>query len=74
MIDWSFPPELQEQYNCIIERTRRLQQEFGIKPRTIEQRYQDYIVKKAEEQRIKEELNKLKALTGQRRPLVKWKV
>lgn len=74
MIDWSFPPEIQAQYDRVLEQTRRLQKELGIQPRTLEQRHQDYIKRKIEEQKIKEELNKIQALTGHRRPLGKWKV
>jgi isopentenyldiphosphate isomerase len=74
MTDWSFPPDLQAQYERVLAQTRRLQQELGITPRTIEQRHQDYLARKAEEQRIKEELDKIQALTGHRRPPIKWKV
>ena len=74
MIDWSFPPDIQAQYDRVLAQTRRLQAELGIEPRTIEQRYDDYRKRKAEEQRRKEELNRMQAIMGQKRPLVKWKV
>lgn len=74
MTDWSFPPELQKRYEEILATTRRLQQELGIEPRTIEQRYQDYLKRQAEEQRRAAELEKLKATTGNRRPPPRWKV
>jgi CRP-like cAMP-binding protein len=74
VIDWGFPSELEEQYQRVLAQTRRLQQELGITPRTLEERYQDYLKRLEEEQRIKEELNRLQAITGQRRPPVKWKV
>lgn len=74
MTDWSFSPEIQAQYNRVVADIQRLQQEFGIEPQTIEQRYQDYLKRKAEEQRRAEELAKIKAVTGQRRPPPRWKV
>lgn len=74
MIDWSLPPDLQKQYNKVLSNIRRLQKELGIEPRTLEQRHQDYLKRKAEEQRRIAELEKLKALTGTRRPPPRWKV
>ena len=74
MIDWSLPPDLQKQYNKVLSNIRRLQKELGIEPRTLEQRHQDYLKRKAEEQRQAEELAKIKALAGQRRPPPRWKV
>ncbi len=74
MIDWSFPPDLQKRYDEILATTRRLQAELGIKPRTIEERYQDYLRKKEEEQRQAVELSKLRQITGTRRPPPRWKV
>ncbi len=74
MTDWSFPPDLQKKYEEVLAQTRRLQAELGIKPRTIEERYQDYLKRKAEEQQRQEELKKLVQLTGQRRPPPRWKV
>ena len=74
MIDWSFPPDIQAQYDRVLAQTRRLQAELGIEPKTIEQRAADYIKKQQEEKRRQEELAKLTQLTGQRRPPPKWKV
>ncbi len=74
MIDWSFPPDIQAQYDRVLAQTRKLQKEFGIEPRTIEQRCQDYLKRQEEEKRRQEELAKLSQITGQRRPPPKWKV
>lgn len=74
MTDWSFPPDLQKRYDEILATTRRLQKELGIEPRTLEQRHQDYLKRKEEEQRRAAELEKLKAITGTRRPAPRWKV
>lgn len=73
-MDWSFPPDLQKRYDEILATTRRLQKELGIEPRTLEQRYQDYLKRQEDEQRRAEELAKIKALTSTRRPLPRWKV
>lgn len=67
MMDWSFPPELQELYNRVVEQNKRLQLEMGIKSRTIAERAADYA-------RKKEELAKTAALVGKMRPPPKWKV
>lgn len=74
IIDWSFTPDIQAQYDRVLSETRRLQKEFGIEPKTIEQRYQEYLTRKAEEEQKQAELAKLQAITGQRRPPPKWKV
>lgn len=74
MIDWSFPPDLQKKYDEVSAKIRQLQQELGIQPRTLEQRYQDYLKRKEEEKKKAEELEKIKALTANRRPPPKWKV
>lgn len=74
VIDWSFPPDLQEQYDRVLAQTRRLQKELDIEPRTIEQRYQDYLRKQADEKRKQEELAQIQAQLGTRRPPSKWKV
>ena len=74
MIDWSFPPDLQEQYNRVLAQTRRLQKELGIEPRTIEQRYQDYLRKQADEKRKQEQLTHIQAQLVIRRLPPKWKV
>ena len=67
MIDWSFPPELQAQYDRVLAQTRRLQAELGIKPMTIEERAAAYEKRKREEAALKTTL-------GVRRPPPKWKV
>ena len=74
MIDWSLPPNLQAQYDHVLELNRKLQQELGIESRTLEQRYHDYVKRKALEERRQQELAKLQAITGQKRPTPKWKV
>lgn len=74
MIDWSFPPDLQKRYDEILATIRRLQKEFGIEPQTLEQRHQAYLRQQAEQQRRAEELAKLQAITGTRRPPPRWKV
>lgn len=71
---WSNDPELQRQFEEIQATTRRMQAEFGIVPRTLEERARDYELKKAEEARRAEELKKLKQTIGQHRPVPKWKV
>ena len=74
MIDWSFPPELQAQYDRVVAQTRRLQRDLGVEPKTMEQRYQDYLQRQAEEQRRQEELKKLEQVIGKHRPPPRWKV
>lgn len=74
MIDWSFPPEIQAQYDRVVAQTRKLQKELGVEPRTLEQRYQDYLIRKEEEKQKQLELEKLQALKLTRRPPPKWKV
>lgn len=74
MINWSFPKDLQEKYDKILADTRRLQKEFGIEPRTMEQRYQDYLNKKAAEALQQKELENLLQSRMNRRPIPKWKV
>lgn len=74
MIDWSFPPELQAQYDRVVAQTRRLQRDLGVEPKTMEQRYQDYLERQAEEQRRQEEQKKLEELIGKHRPAPRWKV
>lgn len=71
---WGDDPELQRRFNEVQETVRRLQIEFGITPRTIEQRHQDYLSRKAEEARRAEELKKLNSQVGLRRPPPKWRV
>ena len=74
MIDWSLPPELQKKYNEVVALTRKLQIELGIEPKTIEQRYQDYLVRQEEKEKQRQELEKLKTLVQNRRPPPRWKV
>jgi Skp family chaperone for outer membrane proteins len=74
MIDWSLPPELQKKYNEVASDIKKLQDELGIKPKTIEERAQYYQQKREEERRQAEELSKLQKITGQRRPPPRWKV
>lgn len=70
MTDWSLPPDLQQRYEEILAEIRRLQDELGVEPQTLEQRHQAHLQKQAEETRKQEELKKL----GQRRSPPKWKV
>ena len=74
MTDWSFPPDLQKKYDEVLATIRRLQSEFGIEPQTLEQRHQAYLKRQAEQQHRAEELAKLQAITGTRRPPPRWKV
>lgn len=66
MMYWTLPTELEAQYNRVLEQNRRLQQELGIEPRTIEQRAADYLKKKSEP--------KPQDIVGKRRPPPKWRV
>jgi hypothetical protein len=74
VIDWSFPPDIQAQYDRVLADVRRLQAEMGIKPMTLEERAAAYEYRQQEEKRRQEELEKLQKITGQRRPPPKWKV
>lgn len=71
---WGNDPELQRRFEEIRADIRRLQAEFGITPRTLEERARDYELKKAEEARKAEELKKFNSLIGTRRPPPKWRV
>lgn len=73
-MNWSLNDENQKKYDQVVADVRRLQQLFGIKPRTLEERHQDYLAKKAEEARKAEELKKAQSLIGTRRPPPKWRV
>jgi hypothetical protein len=73
-MDWSFPPDIQKRYEEILAQTRRLQKELGITPRTLEERARDYELRKLEEQKKTDELDKFKQLVGQQRPVPKWKL
>jgi 5'-deoxynucleotidase YfbR-like HD superfamily hydrolase len=74
MAEQLFPDEIQQRYEQILAQTRKLQAEFGITPRTLEQRHQDYLARKAEEARRAAELEKLNTVIGTRRPAPKWRV
>lgn len=67
MIDWSFPPDIQAQYDRVVANTRRLQIELGIKPMTIEERHQEYLKRQ-------QEIEAFKKVLATRRPPPKWKV
>lgn len=71
---WGDNPELQRRLEEVQANIRRLQAEFGISPRTIEERARDYELKKAEEARKTEELKKFNGLIGTIRPAPKWKI
>lgn len=71
---WGNDPELQRRFEEIRADIRRLQAEFGITPRTLEERARDYELRKAEEVRKAEELAKFNSTVGIRRPVPKWKV
>lgn len=73
-IDWSFTPELQAQYDRVVAQTRRLQDHFGIKPMTLEERAQAYEQTRIENARKQEELKQLQERIGRHRPPPKWKV
>ena len=74
VIDWSFTPELQAQYDRVVAQTRRLQAEMGIKPMTLEERAAAYQKRQEEEQRRQDELKLLQERMGRMRPPPKWKV
>lgn len=67
MISWDLTPDLQEKYDSVVARTRKLQLELGIKPMTLEERYQAYLERKHREE-------ELKKIIGKHRPLPKWKI
>ncbi len=71
---WALTPELQKKFDEVQAQTRKLQKEFGITPMTIEERYQAYERRKAEDAQKQEELKKLQERIGRTRPLPKWKV
>ena len=73
-VSWELPPDLQQKFDEVQAQTRRLQLELGVESKTIEQRHQDYLQRRAEEQRRQEELKILQQRIGQHRPLPKWKV
>ncbi len=74
MIDWSFPPDLQAQYDRVRAQTRKLQVEFGIKPMTLEERAQAYENRKKEIDRRQQEIKELEQRISRSRPPPKWKV
>jgi ATP-dependent exoDNAse (exonuclease V) alpha subunit len=76
MAEQLFPDELQQRYEKILAQTRKLQKELGIKSRTLEERYQDYLARRAEEEkrledqrRLEEELKKLNFASRARLPI-----
>jgi hypothetical protein len=73
-MDWSFPPDLQIQYERVLAQTRRLQAELGITPMTLEERAAAYEKRRMEEQRKQQELAELQQRLIKNRPLPKWKV
>lgn len=72
MTDWSFPSDLQKRYDEIVAHTRKLQAELGIRSRTIEERYQDYLKRKEEEKHHQEDLAKYASIIGHRRAPFKF--
>lgn len=74
MIDWSFPPDLQAQYDRVLAQTRRLQAELGVQPMTIEERAESYRKKKLEQAQKQQELEELQKRIGRTRPMPTWKV
>jgi hypothetical protein len=76
MAEQLFPDDLQQRYEQILAQTRKLQKELGMKSRTLEERYQDYLARRAEEEkrleeqrRLEEELKKLNVTSRPRLPL-----
>lgn len=74
MIDWSFPPDIQAQYDRVLAQTRRLQVELGITPMTLAERAAAYEKKKVEAARKEKELRELEQRISRSRPPPKWKV
>jgi hypothetical protein len=66
--DWALTPELQQRLEKVQAETRRLQAQFGITPKTLEERHQDYLVRKAEKERQQKELELLAELKQKQRP------
>jgi hypothetical protein len=66
-MDWSFNEENQKKYDEVTANIRRLQAEFGIKSRTLEERAADYQQKQAEKAQLEQ-------IMGKRRPPPKWKL
>lgn len=67
MTNWSFPPDIQAQYDRVLAQTRKLQAELGITPMTLDERAEAYTKRKQQEEEIKK-------FTLHRRPPPKWKV
>lgn len=59
-----FPPYLQQRYEQILARIRQFQKELGIQPQTLAEKYQDFLIKKEQEQLRAAELEKFKNLIG----------
>jgi hypothetical protein len=74
MTDWSFPPDIQAQYDRVLAQTRKLQAELGITPMTLDERAMAYERRKVTEARRQQELKILEQQLGQRRPPPTWKV
>lgn len=60
-----WPPDIEQRYQQIRAETDRLQCEFGITKRSLDQRYQDYRQRIAEEHQQQEQLRKLEELRAQ---------
>jgi hypothetical protein len=60
-------PEIQARIDKLYADMKPLMDHFGIKPKTIDERYQDYLKKQAA-------IEEMKKLQSKRRPLPKWKL
>lgn len=60
-------PEIQARIDKLYAEMKPLQDYFGIKPMTIDERYQKYLKKQ-------EQLAELEKLKSKRRPLPRWNV
>lgn len=71
---WDNDPELQKRFDSIRAEIKRLQAEFGIEPRTIEQRYADMLQRQQQEAAARAALERQQAelarLQSIRKPLV----
>ncbi len=71
---WALTPELQKKFEEVQAQTRKLQQEFGITPMTLEERCQAYERRKAEEAQRALELERLQQQIGKHRLPPKWRI
>jgi hypothetical protein len=55
MAEQLFPDQLQQRYEQILAQTRKLQEQLGVTPRTLEQRHHDYLTRLAEEEKQQEQ-------------------